>query len=267
MSFISKKRLAVTPLFQRTAVALGMLVACASASALPQFTLDPSAAGLNGTAFIGDNIVISDYSTVTFNAGTFTDTGFLSVSAIQNLGLTFTPAGLNSTYGLYFAFSGSGTTTLGNPASVPTFATFTSLTYQLFGYNGTASFGFSGNTPTETANNEVLLASGSLISGTGVTIPDGSGSFTPSASLKLNFVVTPGQEPFFANPNPFYDLAFAAFTNTPSQVEPFAGGFRIRQGGGAINFAATPPIPEPETYALLLAGLAAVGFVARRRRA
>jgi hypothetical protein len=27
------------------------------------------------------------------------------------------------------------------------------------------------------------------------------------------------------------------------------------------------PVPEPQTYAMLMAGLAAMGFVARRRRA
>ena len=268
MSFISKKRLADTPLLQRTAVALGLVVACASASALPQFTLDPSAVSpaLAGTAFTGDNILISDFSTVTFDGlGNFTDTGFLSVSAIQLVGSTFTPTGLNSAYGLYFAFSGAGTTTLGDPKLVPTIGTFKTLTYTLYGYNGLASFGFSGNTPTETASGEVALATGSLISGHAVTFPTGDGlTFTPFASAKQNFVVAPGQAAFFANPIPFYDLVFAAFSNTTSQVEPFAGGFRIRQGGGAVNFAST--IPEPQTYALMLAGLAAVGFVARRRR-
>jgi hypothetical protein len=34
----------------------------------------------------------------------------------------------------------------------------------------------------------------------------------------------------------------------------------------AVGVFAIAPIPEPETYALLLAGLAAIGFIARRRR-
>lgn len=34
----------------------------------------------------------------------------------------------------------------------------------------------------------------------------------------------------------------------------------------ASNFSVTNPVPEPETYALMLAGLAAMGMVVRRRR-
>ena len=46
-------------------------------------------------------------------------------------------------------------------------------------------------------------------------------------------------------------------------VEPFAGGFRIRQGGGSLNFA---PVPEPSSTAMLLCGLAAAGFLGYRRQ-
>lgn len=35
----------------------------------------------------------------------------------------------------------------------------------------------------------------------------------------------------------------------------------------AASFAPVTPVPEPETYALMMAGLGALGFVARRRRA
>ena len=215
-------------------------------------------------AVSADNLLISDSSTVTFSSGAFTDVGFLSISAAQLGGATSTPGGLNSTYGLYIAFTGTGTTTTGNPSTTPTFGSFDTLRYTLYGYNGTAAFGSSGNTPTESATGEVALATGSLINGSVSTIPAGGGVYTPSAAAQLTFVPTAAAAGFFAAPNPFHDIAFAAFTNTVSQVEGFDGGFRIRQGGGAINF--TTAVPEPETYALLLAGLGGVAFMARRRR-
>jgi hypothetical protein len=35
--------------------------------------------------------------------------------------------------------------------------------------------------------------------------------------------------------------------------------------GNSLSLAVSAPVPEPETYALMLAGLGLVGFVARRR--
>lgn len=268
-----KSRLLFTsPLLQRTAVALAMATACAGAWAdTPPFTLDPTAAAtaLNGTAFTADNILVSDYSKVTVDAGgTFTDTGLLSIIGFQLGDTLVLPTGLNTDYGLYISFTGHGTTSLGDPTTENTSGTFTDLTYTLYGYNGSATFGLdAGNNPFETATEADVLATGSLISGSVSTSLSGTGPlFTPSASASLTFLAGVDAGSFFAAPVPFHNLAFAAFTNTTSQVIAFDGGFAIKKGGGAFNFGATPPVPEPGTYALLLAGLGVVGFVTRRRR-
>lgn len=246
------------------ATAAALLCACAGASAqLQPFTLAPSALGLNGADITADNILISNYSTVMADAtGHFTETGYLTVTGFQQGGMSFTPQGLNTDYGLYVKFEGSGTTTTNDPTTMANFGSFDNLTYTLYAYSGSATFGFDGNTPTETATNEIALATGTLVHGTAVTVPTGDGGFTPSAHVSLT--VSPIEAAFFPSPSPFSSGAVAAFSNTSTQVEPFEGGFIIRQGGGSMNF--TQPVPEPSTYMLLMAGLAAIGFVARRRQ-
>lgn len=247
---------------QEATAAVALLTLSAAASALPSFTLNPGAAGLNGANITADNILISDYSTITSGAGgTFTETGYLAVTGFQLGGATIVPAGLNTDYGMYIAFTGTGTTTTNDPTTSVNFGSFTTLTYTLYGYNGSATFGFTGNTPTETASGEVALATGTLLSGTVLTVPTGNGAFSPSANASLT--LTPSSPAFFSSPTPFYSVALTAFSNTSSQVEPFAGGFMIRQGGGSLNFA---PVPEPSSAAMLFGGLAAVGFLYRRRQ-
>ena len=49
-------------------------------------------------------------------------------------------------------------------------------------------------------------------------------------------------------------------------VYSFAIGGMAGSAGSYSLVASTTPVPEPETYAMLLAGLGIIGFVARRRR-
>ena len=72
--------------------------------------------------------------------------------------------------------------------------------------------------------------------------------------------------PFFAAPSAasFYSVALSSFIHAEGTVTPTANGFMVDNGGGSLHFAV--PIPEPHTYVLMLAGLGALGFVARRRK-
>jgi hypothetical protein len=259
---------------QRTLVCAALAAAYSSSWALPVFTLNPTVLG--GTSQVtADNILLSDFSNVTFTgATTFSERGYLSVTGFQLGGSNIAnDGGLNSAYSLYFRIDATGHETSGNSSTnlqtTPTFGVFDTLTYTLFGATGNTTFGFTGNTPTATGAAPVTLATGTLAGNINsvFTVPaSGGAGFSPGANAQVSFLTAVA--PFFVSPVPFYNMAFTSFVNSATTVSTATGGvngFNITNGGGSLNFAA--PIPEPETYALMLAGLGVVGWVARRRKA
>ena len=245
-----KQQFLQQPAVKRTLLAVALAVAYGNASALtlPEFTWNPAGAGLAGTSFVADNVIVSDFATVTFTAGgTFHEEGYLGVSSFQFGGKDIAVGGLNSTYSLYFHFTGDGI--VNGP--------FTALNYQLIGTNSVPTFGPGGAISGAVA--PVQLASGSLIAGSTGTI-----NGLPGAGATVTF--NAAASPFYVSPpsGSFYNLAMTSFINAEGTVTPTANGFMIDNGGGSLHFA--PQIPEPETYALMMAGLGIVGFIGKRRR-
>ena len=245
-----------------------------AAQALPQFTFAPAAAGLTGSSFTADNIQISDFSTIVLTntsatTQSFTDNGTLSVSNFMiGSGAPVSTPGLNSTYGLYLNFSGTGTQTVVSPGNAV--GTFSTLQFTLNAYSRAA-----GDTITYLPGNSTPLDNGVVITPIELaagTLIGGTGSVTeanniPSAGATTTFTILPSEMAFFASPQPFYNLAFSQFGNTSSEVTTTSTGFVINAGGGTINFGSqATPVPEPRSMMLLGASLAAVGLARRAKR-
>lgn len=64
----------------------------------------------------------------------------------------------------------------------------------------------------------------------------------------------------------FYEVGVSSGTGTKaSDLYTLAGTWKF--DGTNLTYSTTPAVPEASTYAMLIAGLAAIGFVARRRAA
>ena len=249
----------------------------ASAALTPiAVTWNPSGAGISTAGpFTFNDVVLNTYANIDLTGGgtAFTEQGFLRLSVFNLSGVptSIPTAGFPSgtPYSLYISFNAAGTQTAG----IPSTGQFTSLTYSLLGASGVTIFTPNASGVFSAAGNPaVTLATGSLLSPgtTALTVDPATGLLLPAAQLTASFNANPAFSAFFVTPPASAALTVtAAFTNTGTLITqiPLGGGntrLSLNGGGGNATFALTP-VPEPDTYGMLLAGLGLFGFVARRK--
>jgi hypothetical protein len=91
-----------------------------------------------------------------------------------------------------------------------------------------------------------------------LTVGSSDGSSATFTAAGMGFAVTNGNQGF-AQYVTFVAAAGTTITSLMFNNLPNEAAFEVS------NFNVTP-VPEPETYALILAGLVAIGFITRRRR-
>lgn len=198
----------------------------------------------------------------------FTESGFLTKASFANGGSAVVSQlnALNG-YGIYGLFTITGTASQSGAGFAATFQT-ASLTLWIDPGQDT-TLGFVGNTAAATAGTgeDYAIANYTLQSGEArvfAGLANGDFDTVLNVSLTDNGTAMDG-ESFFSGPRPFYLFEnFGGNTQTISGASLSSSFVANVTGAGTEIFLA--PIPEPETYALMLAGLGALGFVARRRR-
>jgi len=224
------------------------------------FTVNPTAVVEAQSSFQALAINFNYAAAVSQNAaGQFTETGLATFSTFNNpfnTPLSSTLTGLNlgpgtTGYNLYSTFTASGTSTAAAGGGLN--GVFSSFNVSFFVDRDRNTTTTTGTTPGGITADDVLVGTGSLLTGGFHVFPGlANGDF----AVRLAASPVGG---FFSG-IPVIDITGV---NTTILGVTGPGAFENATILGSGNVQA---IPEPETYALMMAGLGAMGFVARRRK-
>lgn len=237
------------------------------------FSVNPGAIGVSGPTVANVNFVDFSYvalvnQTATNGTGTFNEQGAATFGSYRfpNLPDVITNSGINTNYKLYAVFTGSGTVapTVGIPGGETT--TFTNFNLRLFvdpNMNSTITaspVGTVGGTVTVagTADDILVGQSTGLAAGEAHGFPGlANGDF----KVLVNFQPVGG---FFGGPVTL-GLNIGDFNGVNTSLQGFSlGNFNSGRIDGSGNFSMTV-IPEPTTLLLVGSGLAALGWIRRKR--
>jgi len=204
-----------------------------------------------------------------FGANTLTVNGVLSASTQTNWsGAMSSFAGAAQAADTKWAVIGGDSSTLSVPGDLRYFTTsntpyFTSSTVGLHTQTKAALANFSAVDSLFNANNLIQTASNGSTATGGAAYVGATDQFGTAGKWENKFVGVAWANEGELNANKFWMLDTNNGTNTTrALVTSYAGEFTYNAGVLTYSVAA---VPEPSEYALMLAGLGMIGFMARRR--
>lgn len=252
----------------------------------PTFDWNPRPLHLDGSKFTADTLQLSDYGQIIVSptTGAFTEAGYLPILGFALNGRTIRPSGFDAAsgngWGAYVQYQATGTQVV-TPNGIV--ATYGSLSYSIYGFNGLATYGLdaTGAAYESGGTNLTLLGDGNLIDGSLTLVPTAFVGTTP-----VQFAVTGNVQATISDvPHQFSSNTFLGFdvnvVHPPGELFPVSATTFEADGGSSstatliasrgnsaqVNRAVMiTTVPEPGSGPLFAVGLISIGILLRRRR-